>query len=166
MTIVFAGLLGVGRTFHLEAEDGALQGILLSPVPKDAVFLAKALSNFVLLYIVALLVVAVFMLFFGLEVGSSAGMIALVIGLGVLGFVALGTLFSAISTGTRMGETLLPVLVFPLLAPVVIYGTSATSQFLAGRPVTEAEGSIKMLAAFALMALFAGSWLFRFVVED
>jgi ABC-type transport system involved in cytochrome c biogenesis permease component len=65
-----------------------------------------------------------------------------------------------------MGETLLPVLVFPLLAPVVIYGTSATSQFLAGRPVTEAEGSIKMLAAFALMALFAGSWLFRFVVED
>ena len=166
MTIVFAGLLGVGRTFHLEAEDGALQGILLSPVPKDAVFLAKALSNFVLLYIVALLVVAVFMLFFGLEVGSSAGMIALVIGLGVLGFVALGTLFSAISTGTRMGETLLPVLVFPLLAPVVIYGTSATSQFLEGRPVTEAEGSIKMLAAFALMALFAGSWLFRFVVED
>ena len=55
MTIMFAGLLGVGRTFHLEAENGAFQGILLSPVPKDAIFLAKALANFVFLYIVALL---------------------------------------------------------------------------------------------------------------
>ncbi|MEE3137301.1 MAG: heme exporter protein CcmB, partial [Gemmatimonadota bacterium] len=142
------------------------QGILLSPVPKDAIFLAKALANFVFLYIVALLVVAVFMFFFGLEVGSNFGMLTIVIGLGVLAFVALGTLFTAVSTGTRMGDTLLPVLIFPLLAPVVIYGTTATSQFLANRPVTEAEGSIKMLAAFALMAFFLGSWLFRFVVED
>jgi heme exporter protein B len=71
MTIMFAGLLGVGRTFHLEAEDGAFQGILLSPVPKSAIFLAKALANFVFLYIVALLVVAVFMFFFRLEVGSN-----------------------------------------------------------------------------------------------
>jgi heme exporter protein B len=93
-------------------------------------------------------------------------MLTIVIGLGVLAFVALGTLFTAVSTGTRMGDTLLPVLIFPLLAPVVIYGTTATSQFLASRPVTEAEGSIKMLAAFALMAFFLGSWLFRFVVED
>ena len=166
MTIMFAGLLGVGRTFHLEAEDGAFQGILLSPVPKDAIFLAKALANFVFLYIVALLVVAVFMFFFGLEVSRNFGMLAIVIGLGVLAFVALGTLFTAVSPGTRMGDTLLPVLIFPLLAPVVIYGTGATSQFLAGRPLTEAEGSIKMLAAIALMAFFLGSLLFRFVVED
>ena len=166
MTIMFAGLLGVGRTFHLEAEDGAFQGILMSPVPKDAIFIAKALANFVFLYIMALLVVGVFIFFFGLEVGGSFGMLTLVIALGVLAFVALGTLFTAVSTGTRMGDTLLPVLIFPLLAPVVIYGTSATSQFLAGRPVTEAEGSIRMLAAFALTAFFLGSWLFRFVVED
>ncbi|GIS81170.1 MAG: hypothetical protein CM1200mP14_27360 [Gammaproteobacteria bacterium] len=163
---MFAGLLGVGRTFHLEAEDGAFQGILMSPVPKDAIFIAKALANFVFLYIMALLVVGVFIFFFGLEVGGSFGMLTLVIALGVLAFVALGTLFTAVSTGTRMGDTLLPVLIFPLLAPVVIYGTGATSQFLAGRPVTEAEGSIRMLAAFALTAFFLGSWLFRFVVED
>ena len=138
----------------------------MSPVPKDAIFLAKALSNFILIYVVALLVVAVFALFFGLEIDRNLGMLAVVIGLGVLAFVALGTLFTAVSTGTRMGDMLLPVLVFPLLVPVVIYGTSATNQLLAGRPLAEAEGSMRMLAAFALMACFVGSSLFRFVVED
>jgi hypothetical protein len=60
MTLVFDGLLGMGRTFHLENEDGALQGVLMSPAPKDAIFLGKALSNFTLLYVVALLVLGVF----------------------------------------------------------------------------------------------------------
>jgi heme exporter protein B len=166
MTIVFGGLLGVGRTFHLEAEDGALQGVLMSPVPKDAIFLGKTISNFVLLYIVSLLVVAVFMLFFGMELGTSPPMLALALALGALGFVALGTLFAAVSSGTRMGETLLPILIFPLLIPVIVFGAGATGRLLSGRPVSEVVGNIRMLAAFALMAVAAGSMLFRFVVED
>ena len=166
MTIVFGGLLGVGRTFHLEAEDGALQGVLMSPVPKDAVFLGKTLSNFVLLYIVSLLVVAVFMLFFGMELGTSPTILGLALALGALGFVALGTLFAAVSSGTRMGETLLPILIFPLLVPMIVFGAGATGRLLSGRPVSEVAGNIRMLAAFALMAVAAGAVLFRFVVED
>ena len=166
MTIVFDGLLGIGRTFHLESEDGALQGILMSPAPKDAIFLGKAISNFALLYGVALLVLGVFMLFFGLEIGSSLLALMLALGLGVLGFVALGTLFSAVSAGTRMGETVLPILVLPLLVPMVIYGAGATGRLLAGRPVAEVAGNLRMLGAFALVALAAGAAMFRFVVED
>jgi len=98
--------------------------------------------------------------------GSSPTALALALGLGSLGFVSLGTLFAAVSSGTRMGETLLPVLVFPLLVPMVIYGVGATGRLLALRPVTEVAGSIRMLAAFAVMALGAGAFLFRFVVED
>ena len=166
MTIVFGGLLGVGRTFHLEAQDGALQGVLMSPAPKDAVFLAKVISNFVLLYIISLMIVAVFMLFFGLELGSSAATLGLVLALGVLGFVALATLFAAVSAGTRMGETLLPILIFPLLIPMIIYGAGATSRLLAEHPATEVADNVRMLAAFALTAVAAGAVLFRFVVED
>ncbi len=166
MTIVLGGLLGVGRTFHLEAEDGALQGVLMSPVPKDAVFLGKTLSNFVLLYIVSLFVVAVFMLFFGMELGNSPAMLGLVLALGTLGFVALGTLFAAVSSGTRMGETLLPILIFPLLVPMIVFGAGATGRLLSGRPISEVAGNIRMLAAFALVAVAAGAVLFRFVVED
>jgi heme exporter protein B len=166
MTIVFGGLLGIGRTFNLEAQDGALQGVLMSPAPKDAVFLGKTFANFVLLYLVSVLVVAVFMLFFGLDLGASPGALAAALALGALGFVALGTLFSAVSSGTHMGETLLPILVFPLLVPMVIYGTTATGRLLGGRPVAEVAGNLRMLGAFALVALFAGAGLFRFVVED
>lgn len=166
MTIVFGGLLGVGRTFHLEAQDAAMQGVLMSPAPKDAIFLGKTISNFALLYVVALLVLFVFMLFFGVEVGSSWAALVAALGLGALGFVALGTLFAAVSTGTRMGETLLPILVFPLLVPMVIYGVGATGRLLAGRPVAEVTANLRMLGAFALVAVAAGAVLFRFVVED
>jgi heme exporter protein B len=166
MTLVFDGLLGVGRTFHLESEDAALQGVLMSPAPKDAIFLGKTISNFALLFAVALLVLCVFTLFFGLEIGSSPVALLLALALGSLGFVALGTLFAAVSAGTRMGETVLPVLVFPLLVPMVIYGAGATGRLLAGRPVAEVAGNLRMLGAFALVALAAGAVLFRFVVEE
>jgi heme exporter protein B len=166
MTIVFGGLLGVGRTFHLEGQDAAMQGVLMSPAPKDAIFLGKAISNFALVYAVSLLVLFVFMLFFGVEIGSSWAALVLALGLGSLGFVALGTLFAAVSTGTRMGETLLPILLFPLLLPMVIYGAGATGRLLAGRPVAEVAANLRMLGAFALVALAAGAVLFRFVVED
>jgi len=166
MTIVFGGLLGVGRTFHLEAQDGAMQGVLTSPAPKDAVYLGKTLANFALLFPVALLVLGVFTLFFGLDLGSSPGTLVLALALGALGFVALSTLFAAVSSETHMGETLLPILVFPLLVPMVIYGVGATGRILVGRPVEEVMGNVRMLAAFAVLALAVGAGLFRFVVED
>ncbi len=166
MTLVFGGLIGVGRTFQLEAEDGAFQGVLMSPAPKDAIFLAKTAANFVLLYAMSLLVLGVFAVFFGLEVGSNFPWVALVLGVGALGFVALGTLFAAVSTGTNMGETLLPVLLFPLLVPMVIYGVGTTTRLIAGRPFDEVEANVRMLGAFALAAVAAGAVLFRYVVED
>jgi heme exporter protein B len=166
MTLIFGGVLGVGRTFHLESQDGAFQGVLMSPTPKDAIYLAKTVANFALLYVVSLLVLGVFALFFGLELGNNIWGIVLVLALGSLGFVALGTLFAAISTGTSMGETLLPVLVFPLLVPMVIFGVGSTGRLIAGRPFSEVEGNVRMLGAFALVAVAAGAMLFRFVVED
>lgn len=166
MTLVFGGLLGVGRTFQLESPDGALQGVLMSPAPKDAVFLAKTAVNFILVYVVSLLVLGVFALFLGLDLGTNVLGIVMVLGLGSFGFVALGTLFAAISTGTTMGETLLPVLVFPLLVPMVIYGVGSTGRLIAGRPFPEVDGNVRMLGAFALVAVAAGAMLFRFVVED
>jgi heme exporter protein B len=130
------------------------------------VFLGKTLANFALLYVISLLVLFVFALFFGLELGSNVGWVVFVLGLGSLGFVALGTLFAAVSAGTTMGETLLPILIFPLLVPMVIYGVGATGRLIAGRPFSEVEGNVRMLGAFAVAALAVGAVLFRYVVED
>jgi heme exporter protein B len=166
MTLVFAGMLGLGRTFQLEAEEGAFQGILLSPAPKDAVFLGKVVANFVLLAVVTLLLMAVFGLFFQLDYGQSPLGLLGVLGLGMLGFVSLGTLFAAVSTGTTMKETLLPILLFPLLVPMIYFGATATNALLDGRPVAEISGNLRMLGAFALVAVASGTTLFRFVVEE
>jgi heme exporter protein B len=166
MTIVFGGMLGLGRTFHLEEEEGAFQGVLLSPIPRDALYLGKVVANLLLLSAVTLLVFGVFTLFFGLRLGQHPGALAGVIFLGIAGFVAIGTLFSAISVRTSMGDTLLPILMFPLLIPVVIYGVTATSSLMAGLPVSEVDGNLRMLGAFAVVALAAGAGLFRYVVED
>jgi heme exporter protein B len=166
MTIVFGGMLGLGRTFHLEEEEGAFQGILLSPIPRDALYLGKVVANFILLTAVTILVFGVFTLFFGIQLGGHPLALVGVVLLGILGFVAIGTLFSAMSARTSMGESLLPILVFPLLIPVVIYGVTATSRLFQGLPVSEVDGNIRMLGAFAVVALAVGAGLFRFVVEE
>ena len=166
MTIIFSGLLGVGRTFSLEEEDGAFTGVLQTPIPLDALYLGKMLANVVILSIVTALIFLVFGLFFNLQFGTHPLVLATVVLLGLLGFVALSTLFSAMSARTTMGESLLPVLVFPLLIPMVIFGASATARLLADRPVSEVTGNVRMLGAFAVLAVSASAALFRHVVEE
>ena len=166
LTIIFGGMLGMGRTFRLEEEDGALAGILQSPLPLDALYLGKVLGNFVLLSVMAALVFVVFGAFFSLRFSGNPITLVAVVALGVLGFVSLTTLFSAMATRSSMGESLLPVLVFPLLVPVVVYGTTATNRLFAGRPVAEVSGNLRMLAAFAIILVIVCAWLFRFVIEE
>jgi heme exporter protein B len=166
MTLIFAGIMGVGRTFALESEDGAFQGVLLAPIPRDAIYLGKVVSNVVLVTVVVALTVAVFGLFFQLDYGTHPFALALTLFLGVVGFVALATLFGAVTAGTTLGEALLPVLLFPLLVPLVVYGVGATSRLLADRPLSEVEGNIRILGAFAVACIGIGAALFRHVVED
>lgn len=166
MTLVFAGVMGVGRTFALEAEDAAMQGMLLSPVPRDAIYLGKVLANVVIVSVTVLLIVLAFGLFFQLDYGAHPIALALTLFSGVVGFVALATLFGAVSAGTRLGESLLPVLLFPLVVPMVVYGAGATHRLLLGRPLVEVEGNIRILGAFAIGAVAVGAVLFRHVVED
>lgn len=166
MTLVFAGVMGVGRTFALEAEDAAFQGVLLSPVPRDAIYLGKVIANVVIVSITVLLIVLAFGLFFQLDYGAHPIALTLTLFSGVVGFVALATLFGAVSAGTRLGESLLPVLLFPLVVPMVVYGAGATHRLLLGRPLVEVEGNIRILGAFAIGAVAVGAVLFRHVVED
>ena len=166
MTIIFGGMLGMGRTFSLEEQDGALTGILQSPIPLDALYLGKVLGNFVLLSAMVALVFLVFGMFFGLTFAGSLVSLIGVVASGVLGFVALTTLFSAMTTRSSMGEGLLPVLIFPLLVPVIVNGTTATNRLFAGRPFAEVDGNLRMLAAFAIGSTVVCAWLFRFVIEE
>ena len=166
MTIIFGGMMGMGRTFRLEEEEGALSGILQSPIPLDALYLGKVVGNFILLSMMVALVFVVFTAFFRLQFAGSPITLLGVVAFGLLGFVSLTTLFSAMATRSSMGESLLPVLVFPLLVPVVVFGTSATERLFAGRPVAEVSGNLRILVAFAILFTVASAGLFRFVIEE
>jgi heme exporter protein B len=166
VTVLFAGTLGLGRSFTLEREADALTGVLVSPVPRGALFLGKWLANLLILLAVEAVVFPVYALFFGLRLGGALGGLVLVVVLATVGFMALGTLFSAITAHTRHGESLLPILLLPLLIPVVIFAASATQRLLAGRPLAEVGGNLRMLLAFDLVFLFVCMAVFGSAVEE
>ena len=166
ITILFAGLLGLGRSFSLELEQDALSGLLLAPLEREALYLGKFLANLIILLTIEAVIFPVYALFFGLGLGGSlAGLILLVV-LASVGFIALGTLFSAVAAHTRLGDTLLPILLLPLLLPVVIFAAGGTQRLLIGRPFAEVIPGIKVLLAFDLIFLIVGTLTFGSVMEE
>ena len=169
MTTVFAGILGLGRTYIIESENKALAGVLQSPVALDVIYLGKVVSNFILLLLVMTLILIVFSLFFNLSFPIEIkGWLSLagVFFLGVLCFVSIMTLLSAVAVNNTMGESIIPVLVVPLLVPVMIHAVTATNRIFANRPFVEIEGNLRMLSAMVLIFLMLGANLFRFAIED
>jgi heme exporter protein B len=166
VTIIFAGMLALGRSFTLEREQDALAGVLLTPIDRSALYLGKLLANLALLVAATIVVFFVFGLFFQLPLGHAAAGLALVTFLGLVGFIALGTLFSAITANTRLGDTLLPVVLLPLLIPVVFFATGATQRLLVGRPLAEVMGNLRMLLAFDLVFVVVCALVFSAAVEE
>lgn len=166
VTVLFTGTLGLGRSFALEREADALTGVLVSPVSRPALYLGKLAANLAIVLAVEAALFPVFAAFFQLSAGRSPGGLALVMGLATLGFMALGTLFAAMAAHTRLGETLLPILLLPLLTPVVIFAASATQRLLVGRPFAEVESHVRMLVAFDLIFVFVCAAVFGAAVEE
>jgi heme exporter protein B len=166
VTILFAGMLGLGRSFSQESEQDAMTGILLAPMDRGAVYIGKFLANLALLLTLVVVVFPIYGLFFQFAFWNSIGGLALVVGLASVGFMALGTLFSAIAANTRLGDTLLPILLIPLLLPVIIFAAGATQRLIVGRPLEEVMSSVRMLAAFDLVFLIVGVLVFASVVEE
>lgn len=166
VTVLFAGILGLGRSFGMEREQEALSGLLLAPLDRGALFLGKFAANLVILLAVEAVIFPVYALFFKLAFAGSLAGVALIVFLASVGFMLLGTLFSAVAAHTRLGETLLPVLLLPLLLPVVIFAVSGTQRLLVGRPFEEVGGNLRMLLAFDLIYLFICPVIFGSVVEE
>lgn len=166
VTVLFAGTLGLGRSFALERENDALAGLIVSPADRGALFAGKFAANLVLVLAMEALVLPVYALFFGLTFGRSPVALAGVVFLATVGFICLGTLFGAIAAHTRLGDTLVPILLLPLLVPVVIFAASATQRLMVGRPPAEVAAAVKMLIAFDLVYLVLCPVLFGAVLEE
>lgn len=160
----FAGTLAMNRSFVREQEQGGLEGLLLSPVSRDAIFLGKALGSFLFMLLVEAVLLPVFAAFLGFSVLSLT--LAATILLATLGFALVGTLFSAIAVQTRSRELMLPVLFFPVILPVIIGAVQATSVAIGGSTVTGLDRWLPLLAVFDALFLVICPWVFSVVVEE
>ena len=162
IAFVFASMLGLGRTLSSEQEKGSMDRLLLCPVDRKAVYLAKLLGNMVFIGAVEVVAVPVFAAIYNLPVLQP--MIVPIVLLGTLGIAAVGTLFSAIAANTRAREVLLPLLVFPLIVPIVIGAVKATQALVS--PVSGDAPWLGLIIAFDVIFLSISAITFQFVVEE
>jgi heme exporter protein B len=166
VTFTFAAMIGLNRAFLLERENRAMDGILLAPVPRAAVFVGKLLANLVFVGTVEAVSLPLFMLFYDVPVGRGLPALVLVIAVATIGFVALGTLLSAMVVRTRFAELMLPLLLLPFLVPPIIGAVQVTASILSGRPLSEVAGWLKLLAAFDIVFLTVCTLLFERTLEE
>jgi heme exporter protein B len=162
----FSGVLGLNRSFALEREGGCLQGLMLAPVDRSALFIGKALGNLVLVGLVEAITLPVFSVLLRVPVLPCLPRLALIAFLATLGFAAVGTLLSAISSGSRLREVLLPLILYPIWVPVLIAAVELTGQALAGRPASEGGRWLTLILVYDLVFTGAGLLLFDRLLEE
>ncbi len=167
VTVLFAGLIGFGRTFEVERAEGALDSLLLVPVDRSALFVSKALSNLAFIVVLEMVLLPLSALLFAYDLGGSWGALVAVVALVDLGFVAVGTLYAALAAQTRSRELLLPLLALPALVPVFIAALELTADLLlgAGFDAVAARGWFGILVAFDVVFVTAGVLLFDAVLD-
>jgi heme exporter protein B len=166
VTVTFAAMLGLNRAFQLELENDALEGLLVSPLSRVSLYWGKLLANLVFVAVVEAVAVPLFVVFFDVPLGHALPALVGVLGLATLGFVTVGTLFSAMVIRTRFAELMLPVLLLPFLIPPLVLAVLATGRLLAARPFSESLGYLKLLAGYDVVFLSVASALFRYTVDE
>ena len=162
---VLTGLMGLGRTFLAERENDCWDGLLLVPGDKSAIDLGKVAGNLALMLVVEAILLALFALFFNIDIGHAVPALSLVLLLGTVGFAAVGTLFAAMTAHVRARELLFPVLLLPVEVPVLLASVKATEAALAGEPLSAVAHWLKLLAAADVVYLVAGLLTFDALLE-
>jgi heme exporter protein B len=162
---ILSALLALGRTFLLEREHDCWEGLLLAPGDKSAIYLGKLGANLTLMAVVETLVLALFVIFFDIDLARAFPGLALVVALGTVGLGAVGTLFAAMTAHVRAREVLFPVLLLPVQIPVLLATVKATEALLLGEPLGAVAHWVKLLAAADVIYVVIGLLTFDVVLE-
>ncbi|MBN1465759.1 heme exporter protein CcmB [candidate division KSB1 bacterium] len=166
VTIIFAGNLGLSRSFAREHENARMQGLLLCPIDHSLIFFAKLIGNIIFMSIVQMIAIPLLVVLFGIEISSGAGLLALILFLGTLGYAAVGTLFSTLSANTRSREVMLPILLLPVAIPVILSATKSTACLVNGDTLQEIWPWMKILIAFDVIFTVVCSLVYEYVLEE
>ncbi len=163
-TFAFAGVLGLNRTFVPEKEQGCLEGLMMCPVSREVIYIGKMLGSLLFMLIIEVVALPIFAFLFNLPVLSLE--LIVITFLTTIGFVAVGTLFSALAINTKAREMVLPILFFPIVSPVIISAVKASGLALSGESWSSLALSLQVIAAFDIIFLVVSFLVFSFVIEE
>ncbi len=164
VAFAFAGILGLNRAFASEKDGGCVEGLLLAPVDHTAIYFGKMISTLLFMLVVEALMLPVFTAFFGVNLFDLR--LLLIVLLGTVGFAGVGTILSAMTAQTRAREVLLPILLLPVVAPVLIAAVKATGGILDGLAMSEIASWWQLLLAFDLLFPAVAFMTFDFIVKE
>ncbi len=164
VTILFSGMLGMNRSLAREKDRGCLDGLLLCPVDRGAIFLGKMAGNLIFILAAELVVIPLFIFLF--DVPFYQPLQLLVIFLGIIGFAGVGTLLSAMAVHTRSSDVMLPIILLPVTIPLVLSAVRASRMVLDGRGFSDFVPWAGILLAFDAVMLVLAYLTFSFIVEE
>ena len=164
VTFAFAGTLGLNRSMATEKDRGCLDGLLLAPVDRSAIYFGKAIGNLIFMFTVELIVLPLYSVLYNINLFRPG--LLLVILLGSIGYVAVGTLLATMAVQARTRDILLPILLFPLIVPVMIAAVKASGGFLQGLPWIEVSPWINLLIVYDVIFVAVAFMVFDYVVEE
>jgi heme exporter protein B len=166
LAIVFGGLLTVARLHQLETEDGALEELARYPVERRAIYLGKAIAGLGAMLVLGGLLLPVVAILYGIDLLAAAPALLLTLVLGAIGFAAVGTFYAGVTVRLRAREVMLPLLMLPVIAPLLLAAVKATAAALGGDPLGELASWLQLLAGYDLVMLLAGAAGYGFLLEE
>jgi heme exporter protein B len=163
-TFAFSGTLGLNRSMAIEKDRGCLDGLLLAPVDRSAIYFGKVISNLAFMLIVEIIVLPIYSVLYNINL-FQPGLI-LVILLGSIGYVGVGTLLAAMTVQTRTRDILLPILLFPIVIPVLLAAVKASSGFLDGSAFSDILLPLDILIAYDIILIAVAFMTFENIVEE
>jgi heme exporter protein B len=164
VTFAFAGTIGLNRSMATEKDRGCLDGLLLAPVDRSAIYFGKAIGNLIFMLVVEAIVLPVYTILYGANLFIPG--LLLVVVLGSVGYVAVGTLLSSMAVQTRTRDILLPILLFPLVIPILIAAVKASTGFLQGTDIGDILPWINLLAVYDVIFTAVAFMVFDYIVEE
>lgn len=163
-TFAFAGTLGLNRSMAIEKDRGCLDGLLLAPVDRSAIYFGKVISNLVFMLIVEVIILPAYSILYSINL-FIPGLIMIIL-LGSIGYAAVGTLLAAMSTQTRTQDILLPILLLPVAFPLLLAAIKASTGFLTGVELAEILLPINLLIAYDVIFIAVAFMVFDAIVEE
>jgi heme exporter protein B len=166
VAFAFSGTLGLNRLFAVEKENGCLQGLLMIPADRGAIYLGKMLAASIFMLIAEAVIFVVGLVLFNLTVWAEIPYLVLVFVVGTLGFTAVGTLLSAVAVNTKLREVLLPLMLFPVILPVLINAVEATHVILNADDYQGLKLPLTIMSVFTVIFGTISYMLFERVLEE